>query len=485
MQSYIHDYMELPKPIHLPEDTEVTKELIEKLLEIHEKDIPRYRNLEECYKNKALILTRRKREEKSNNKLALPYPAYITDMMIGLTVGKPVNYTMAADDGAVMEELQNIFDYNDEQDENTQIAKIASIKGRSYEIVYVDEEGKIRFNEVQPENVIYVYDDKICSEPLMALYVRDINNAENLDKEKKDRAITVYGRDVVYEYAEVNGELQYQDEYINVFGMVNIIELMNNDEGSCDFEGVLTLIDAMNLLQSDTANEFEENTDAFLVLKGMPATDTEDIKQLKEDKILLLDGTDGNGQGAEWLTKIINDTALENFKTRLDADIHKFAKVPNMSDENFAGNVSGESMKYKLFATDQVIAQKHRKLKTALLKRIELIFAVMNIQSAGDFDYRRVTISFADNKPFNELDNANMVKTLLEIPTSKQFALSKLRGIDDVQEELKRQEQEQDAYAEILMKGINIDELSENGKDLSSTSKEQGEAAGKELQSNN
>ena len=480
MKSYITEYLELPETIHLPEDTEVTADLVKKLLDKHQSNIKRYQILQEYYEGKAKILERRKRETKSNNKLVLDYPSYIVDMLLGLFVGKPVNYMTSEENESIMQALQDVFDLNDEQDENTEIAKMAGIKGRAYEIIYLDEEANVRFNEIEPENVIYIYDDKIKPAPLMALYVRDINTLDNLDSTSKDRAVTVYTRNKIFEFEEIAGNLTLIDEDVNMFGEVNVIEILNNDEGIGDFERVLSLIDAMNLLQSDTANDFEEFTDAMLVLYGMLGADAEDIKQMQQDRVLLMDNSNGSKQSAEWLIKNINDNALENYKTRLDKDIHKFAKVPNMADEHFASNVSGESMKYKLFATDQIISQKQRKFKTALQERIKLIFNVMNIKKSSDFDYRDIAISFNDNKPFNELDNANMVKTLMDF-TSKQFALSKLRDIDDVAEEIKRQEEEQDAYADLFLREVGADDE----EDVQADSKRIRDTSEKETTRNN
>ena len=194
----------------------------------------------------------------------------------------------------------------------------------------------------------------------------------------------------------------------------------------------------------------------------MPQIDSEDFNKLLEDRVIAL----MDGQGAEWLIKTINDVALENYKIRLDADIHKHAKVPNMADEHFAGNVSGEAMKYKLFATDQIIAQKQRKFKTALQKRIRLILKILNIKGASDFDYRDISVVFNDNKPYNELDNINVVKTALDAGLSKTYAYSKLRDIDDVAEEIERQAQEKEEayqdYADSFLAGRNQDEVEED-----------------------
>jgi len=457
MDSYITEYMQPAKEFYLPEETEITDELVTKLIKLHEEDCERYITLEDYYRGKAKIYDRSKEDYKANNKLALDYPSYIVDILLGLFVGKPISYTVADENKEMMEGLQEVFDLNDEQDENAEIAKICGIKGRGYEIIYLDEEGGVKFNEVQPENVILVYDNKIKPEPLFCIYIREDADAESIGKESKNKLVTLYTKDSIKEMRLEGSDLKLIEENANLFGAIPVVEFKNNNEALGDFERVLSLIDALNLTQSDTANDFEEFTDALLVLAGMPQADEEDINRMVKDKVLLLDKSGGAGQSAEWLIKNINDTALENYKNRLDADIHKFAKVPNMNDEHFAGNVSGEAMKYKLFATDQIIAQKQRKFKSALQERIKLILSIAKIKTAKDFDYRDISIVFNDNKPYNELDNIATVKAALDAGLSKTYAYGKLRDIDDVAEELERQEQEKDAYADEFMNNADKD----------------------------
>lgn len=455
MENFITEYLKLPKRICLPEDTEITEELLKKILKVHDEDIGRYKILQGYYEGKAKIFERTKDKNKSNNKLVLDYPSYIIDVLLGLFVGKPISYTVKEENREKFKVIQDTLDLNNEQDENTEVAKMCGIKGRGYEIVYVDEESNIRFNEVNPENIVLVYDDKIIPKPIFAIYQAELTDVDNLGKESKDKKIIIYKKDIIQEFAKVKGDLHLLNEYPNPFGEVPVIEFLNNNEGIGDFERVLSLIDAINLSQSDTANDFEEFTNAILVLYGILDTDNEDIRQLIEDRVLLLDES---GQNAQWLIKEINDAALENYKNRLDRDIHKFAKVPNMNDENFAGNVSGESMKYKLFATNQIIAQKQRKFKTALEARFRLIINGLKIKSGLDLDYRDISIVFNENTPFNELDNINTVKAALDTGLSKQYALGKLRDIDDISEELKREEDERDIYAEEFEKELREDE---------------------------
>lgn len=455
MENYITEYMELPKDVYLPKNTPITSELIGELLKVHDTRVTRYQTLQDYYEGKAAIQGRVKDDHKPNNKLVQPYPAYIVDILLGLLFGNPVSYTVSEDNKESMEQVQEVFDYNEEQDENTELGKMAGIKGRAYEIVYQDEEGKTGFNEVEPENIMIVYDDSIKPKPLFALYITYVSDIKNLTENPTNRLVTVYTKNQIIKYQESNGSFALVDLKMHPFKEVPVIEYLNNDEGIGDFERVLPLIDAMNKSQSDTANDFEEFTDALLILYGMLYADNMDIQQLIDDGVILVDKSDGSIQGAEWLVKTINDTALENFKERIDRDIHKFAKVPNMSDEKFAGNVSGEAMKYKLFATDQVIAQKQRKFKSGLQKRIRLIMRVLNIKTKGKADYRDISIVFNDNKPYNELDEMTVAKMAKDIGMSDAYVLGKLRDIDDVGEEKYRQEEDMHAYTNKFRRQVN------------------------------
>lgn len=425
------------KPIHL--DLEPTPELIQKLVDNHEKEIKRYQMLQGYYEGRNNIIHRTKKDRtKPNNRLVSGYPSYIVDLMQGYFVGKPVIYT--SDDKNLIKEIQDIFNYNDEQDENSELAKMAGIKGKAYEIIYIDEDARIRFNEIDADHIIMVYDTKINPEPNFVIkmdYRIDINNLEN-DK----LSLTVYGKDKISYYEQEENGLILIDEEEHYFGEVPVIEFLNNDEGIGDFERVISLIDAYDKANSDTANDFEEFTDAFLVLSGMTGTTSEDAMKLKEDRIIL---TEGEGkQAAEWLIKDINDTAIENHKKRLNDDIHKFSKIPDISDEKFSGNVSGESMKYKLLALDQVMAAKQRKFKRALQKRLELICNYLAIKGK-QYDYRDIDINFTVNKPVNEKEMVEMAIQMNGI-TSLSTALSKVPGVDDVEMELAKIEEEKDSY---------------------------------------
>lgn len=428
-------------------DREPTPEIIKKLIDSH--DTSRYKKLHNYYIGKNEILNRTKTDDtKPNNKLVSSFASYIVDVLQGYFIGKPVTYSSM--NSEFVRELQDIFNYNDEQDENSELAKMAGIKGKAYEIVYIDEDVNLRFNEMDADNIIVVYDTSI--NPNINFAIRYYTLTDPIDGGDTLYA-ELYTKDMIQEYKQVDESLELISEREHYFDQVPVIEYLNNDEAIGDFERVITLIDAYDKAQSDTANDFEEFTDAFLCLVNLSGTEPEDIQKLKEDKVLLLDE---KGQ-AEWLIKTINDAALENYKDRLKEDIHKFSKTPDISDINFSSNASGVAMAYKLLALEQVMATKERKFKRALQTRLELITTYLNILG-GNYDWRDIDITFTRNKPINIKEEVEVAEMLRGF-TSTSTALAQLPMIGDVSMELEKIEKEKEGYLDLDSPNLDKEDL--------------------------
>lgn len=364
---------------------------------------------------------------KPNNKIANSYASYITDTLVGYFMGKPVSYN--ADDDKVLEELNMIFEYNDEADENIELAKNASIYGVAYEMLYMSEE-EVRFKSLDPKQCIPIFDDTIDSNLLA--FIRYYDNYDVV----QDKTITIIEliTDTTitrYQCGNNYSDFTLLDSYKHYFGMVPIAIFKNNEEELGDFETVISLIDAYDKLESDSLNDFEYFVDAYLALYGFTA-EPEDIQQMKENRVLLMD----EGTSAEWLTKNVSDNNIENIKNRIDADIHKFAKCPNMADKEFASNASGVAIKFKLLGTENKVSIKERKFKRGLQQRLELLATINGVLSDG-FDWRSIDIVFSRNIPSNDTDIANMVNTLSGI-VSEETLLAQLPFIENVQDEIKR-----------------------------------------------
>ena len=92
----------------------------------------------------------------------------------------PVVYS--SENEEYLQTIQDIFDYNDEQDHNTELGKQCSIKGDCFEMVYLDEDGRIRLGLVFPENLILFYEtESEFTSPLAAIrMVRGMDKNGNI-----------------------------------------------------------------------------------------------------------------------------------------------------------------------------------------------------------------------------------------------------------------------------------------------------------------
>jgi SPP1 family phage portal protein len=170
-----------------------------------------------------------------------------------------------------------IFEYNDEADENAELAKDASIYGVAFEELYFTEEDNIvRFKRLDPKEIIPIY-DKTIEENLVAVirYYEDYDFVED----KKSYIIEIIDDVEITRYRtnEFFSSFTLLENYPHYFGMVPVAIFENNEDRMGDFEKVIDLIDAYDKMESDSLNDFEYFVDAYLALYGFTA-DPEDIQ---------------------------------------------------------------------------------------------------------------------------------------------------------------------------------------------------------------
>ena len=410
---------------------ELTEQVVKRIIDNHRMtELPRLLELEKYYNTKNKILERvMKDPTKPNYKLANAYASYITDTLVGYFIGEPIAYN--SNDKTLLQDLSMIFEYNDEADENAELAKNASIFGVAYELLYFSSEEKmVRFKTLSPKEVIPIFDKTVDTNLIAVIrYYDDYDIATD----KTNTIVEIIDEKNVSRYmiGQNSNTMSLLESYQHFFGMVPVAIYKNNEEETGDFEKVISLIDAYDIMASDTVNDFAYFVDAYLCLYGLTA-EGEDIQDMKERRVILLD----EGTKAEWLIKNSNDTSLENMKDRLDKDIHKFAKCPNLADQEFASNASGVAIKFKTLGTENLVSIKERKFKRGLQQRLELISTISSVMREG-FDWRAIDIVFSRNLPSNDIDIANMVNTLQGI-VSDETLLAQIPFVEDVQAELER-----------------------------------------------
>ena len=412
---------------------------VQKLIDIHKAKILHYQELQAMYDTKNAIRQRVKADlTVPNNKIAHSYANYIVTASVGYFMGKDIGYSFPESYSPIFDD---IFKYNDESAVNMRLATDCSIFGQAVEILFMDQESKIRFSPVDITEIIVIREPDVIGDVHTIIRHWD---EEDLVEDRTITYVEVYYKDKIerYSYEGYCGLASEPEIEPHPFNDVPFVVYDNNDSKMGDFEPVIDLINAYDQAQSDTANDFESFTDCYLVVTGA-TLDPEMAQELKEKKVFNFPDPEG---GVAFVTKDLNDSATENYKNRLDNDIHKFSFVPNMSDEKFASNASGVAMQYKLAGLNYKTAVKEALFKKGLLRRIELISHIVNIQAKDPVDIiKDVGIKFTRNTIDNLSETADLVNKLTNI-ISKETAIELLQDIIDPEQEKERVEAEKEEY---------------------------------------
>lgn len=411
-----------------------TPEILEYCIKQHQGTLARLNKLSDYYDGKQDISNRTFGNPNiPNHKIVANHAKYIVDIATGFLVGNPIAYS-----GSQVDKILDEYSRMDIISHDTELEKDLSVFGIGYELMYlapVDEgDTEIRIKSIDPRGIFVVTDDTVDKNPLFGVHYQQ---RFKLDGSLNYYLINVYTEDKIFTYHAKGlskGQMTLFEESEHYFGAVPVVEYRNNEERQGDFEQQISQFDAYNLLQSDRINESEQRVNSILFIKGF--TLGED--NLTHDSIIETTEKDSD---LKWLIKEIKEADNEVLRKALLDDIHKFSYIPSMTDENFAGNVSGEAMKYKLFGLLQLLSIKTRYMSKSLRKRLELMRNILNTKGSN-IDISDVKITFKPNLPINTNDLAsiiNQLKGILPLET----LIGWLPDIDDPAEQLQKLEEEQ------------------------------------------
>lgn len=402
---------------------------------------PRRAMLKRACENRRAIQSRRREMGLPNLRLAHAFPQYIAAMASGYLLGKPVMYQSESQKTA-LDALLRAYNRTDTPSVDSELARNASVFGRGVEILFADENACPRTAALSPENAFVVYDGSVENKPLFGVHFSEIRS---LDHCQEGYLINVYTKKNVYTFEA--GELIREDYGTpeirpHYFGGVPMIEYWNNQDESGDFEQVLDLIDAYDILESDRVNDKEQFVDALLVITGA-RMETDDQgrtpgQQLRQDKLLYLPDSDAS---ASYLARSMNESDVEILKNALRDDIHKFSMVPDLTDEKFAGNSSGVAMKFKLLGLEQLVRIKERWFREALRERMRRFAYFLSVQGVPELDVSGVMMVFTRSLPANDLEISETIMNYAGF-VPEELLLTQVPFIENAQSALEMRKKE-------------------------------------------
>ncbi|KST86785.1 phage portal protein [Lactococcus lactis] len=421
-----------PKLMTFPKDEPITNEVVTKFIEKHRLEVARYEYLKNMYRGIMSIDDEPTKDPwKPDNRLAVNFTKYIVDTFTGYFNGIPVKKSHS--DKEILSKLQEFDNLNDMEDEESELAKMACIYGRAFELLYQDEETRTNVIYNSPENMFMVYDDTIKQEPLFAVRY-------GYDDDYKLYG-EVYTKETTYALNGTMGFYNMTEQAPNPFDDLPVVEFYFNEERMSIFESVISLVNAFNKAISEKANDVDYFSDQYLAFMGAEI-DEEDAKNIRDNRLInYYDKNQNNQSGSaskvdvKFLEKPDSDSQTENLLDRLTKLIFQTTMVANISDESF-GSSSGVSLAYKLQAMSNLALSFQRKFQSSLNSRYKLYCELSTNVSNRDA-WKDIEYTFTRNEPKDIKEQAETANILMGI-TSQETALSVISVIPDVQAEMEK-----------------------------------------------
>ena len=466
----------------------INKELLYKILQKHLPNADYNKILYKRYmaiQDGVPILSRKERykdENKKkntiNNKVNNDFFSEIVDFKVGYFAGEPISYTYSETDeaeevtggeNAVDEANKVLTDFitrNNMFGVDMETTKNASIYGYSGRLFYIDKEGIERVMPVHGYETIILSSTDI-SEPEFAIrYYRslDIDGAEVWTADfYDDKTITTFRGSSLLALEEIETKA-------HLFDYCPLQGIANNKEHIGDAEKVLALIDDYDKVLSDNSNELESFVHAMLLVTilGNPEKIAESLEEANSSGIMHITptGTTQVNEPVKWLTKQINDAFTEHHLERLEDNIYRFSKTPNMGDESF-GSASGVSLKFKLHGLETKCATFEASVMNSAQHMWRVLCSAWN-KKGKTLDPLQICMEFRRNFPLDRLSEAQTAQAQIAAGLPKRWVFSQIAGIDDIEYIMQLLEEEKgditSLYPDIPVVNDDTDDSAEGNK---------------------
>lgn len=451
-------------------ETGITKEILQKIIQKHRPNSLYNRRLYNRYKaiyGGVPIFDRQPRYEEENpinNRINNDFFSEIVDFKTGYFAGEPISYSYSETDeseestGGVQgvdkaaEALTDFTTRNNMFGVDMEITKNASIYGYSGRLFYIDKEGMERVMPVHGYETIILSDTKMAEPEYAIRYyeVSDINDTKQWTVEfYDDKNVTTYKGDL--------GSLAEIETRPHMFDYCPLQGIANNAERMGDAEKVLELIDGYDRAVSDCSNEIEAFVHALMVV-GVNVDD-EVITKAQKSGVLVIPQVGSNvvNDPVKWVTKNIDDAFSEHHLQRLEDNIYRFSKTPNLNKDLFSSS-SGKALKFRLHQLETKCAAFESCMMDAAIHMWRLLSSSW-AKKGIKFDPLQAVMDFKRNFPSETLENAQAATALISAGLSKKqawaIAIPEIDDPDYAEEMANAEKEDNMALYEAAQQGFN------------------------------
>ena len=361
--------------------TEVTSqnviEILEKAEKIHEKNASDCDYLIQYFLGEQDILNREaSTTSNTNNKVVVNYALPITREIVGYTLGSPVEFVARGDKQEEVQIINDSYDYESVNTTDMCAAIYASICGVGYYITLPSTEiTKDNTPEIplivdylDPRSTFVVQSNVIGTPQLMSCTI--------IETEEVTYHIcyTDTNRFIVENMEKVTTES-------NPIGKDPITMLENSLFLTGDWEQAISVMNATNLVTSDSLNDIEGTIRSLLVITGTEfeeGKESESLSNIKSNRLLTLVSPGGTNVDAKFIAPMLESTSVKNVREYLDEARNIITGIPDR-DNNTGGDTGTAVLNRNGWTDIEIVARfKEMFIKKARKRQLEVGLEILS-----------------------------------------------------------------------------------------------------------
>jgi SPP1 family phage portal protein len=323
------------------------------------------------YKGDQPVLYRTKvSNEDITNKILENHAYEIVQFKVGQTYGEPVQFISRKDDDAInnaVDELNDFMTDANKQEKDIKSGEWQSATGTSFKAIQ-SKEGEIPFRITAPSplNTFVIY-NRSTEEPVLAV------------QELKDEDGRYYklAFSETMSFKIVNSNVV--SSKLHTYGGIPIVEYPNNHERISDIELVISMLDAINNMQSNRMDGIEQFVQSWIKFVNC-SVDEEEFAKMKMNHALVVKSTNKeNKSDVEIMTQELNQTQCQVAKDDLWDNALSILAIPT-KQSNTGGDTQGavelrngwDFSKTRAKLKDPIVKSSEKRLATVVLNTLRV-----------------------------------------------------------------------------------------------------------------
>jgi SPP1 family phage portal protein len=381
-------------------------------LKIHRENKQEIEYLMDYYRGEQSILHRQKQVRSDvNNQVVINYAQQTTRDIVGYTYGKPITYTQRkAEKREAIRLLNDFVETADKGTSDQEIATSCSICGVGYRGVFPDINDDnlddVSFNLItlDSSHTFVVYSTQITHTPVLAChyYSKMVGDRTSIVYE-------VYTANTYYRFETANDVFNLNASDLkeiapHILGQVPIVEYTNNQWRIGHWEMAISLLDAINLLGSDSVNDVEQFVNSILVATNAEF-DEEATTSIKQHKMVSLVAPQPNMTvDLKYISSQLDMAGTEILRQYLEDAYRTVVGIPDRKTKSSGGGDTGDAVKLRDgWANMEIVARNSEMFFKRAEKRVlRLILTILDHANIlKDVKLTDVDIKFSRNKTDN------------------------------------------------------------------------------------